>query len=451
MPDSLTIAPLAKALSLRETVTQILRAAIISGEMAPGEVYSAPALGTRFGVSATPVREAMVDLSREGLVETVPNKGFRVTAVSESDLDDIAALRMLIEPPTVREVTPRIPAEAIPALRELARAIVDNAAAGDLVTYTEADRRFHLAILEYSHNQRLLTLVSDLRSHTRLYGLSGMVDRGTLAASAAEHLELVDLIAGPRCPGRGQPHEAAHRPGPRRVGQAPGMSLPSCDVAVIGAGAVGAACAYFAAVAGHRVTVIDRGAIAAGASSACEGNILVSDKEAGPELDLALYSHQVWRTDLAEHGKLWEFEDKGGLMVTGSERGLAGLHALVESQRALGTTVEEVDAAGLRDLEPHLSPAVTAGAYYPQDAQVQPMLLVAHLLRLARGLGARVLTGTEVTGFLRDGDRVVGVRTSRRRPGGRRRHERGGHVGRRGGRAWRASAFRCCPAAGSCW
>jgi DNA-binding GntR family transcriptional regulator len=195
MPDSLTIGPLAKALSLRETVTQILRAAIITGEMAPGEVYSAPALGTRFGVSATPVREAMVDLSREGLVETVPNKGFRVTAVSESDLDDIAALRMLIEPPTVLEVTPLIPAEAIGELRELAQAIVDNAAAGDLVSYTEADRRFHLAILEYSRNPRLVSLVSDLRSHTRLYGLAGMADRGTLASSAAEHLELVDLIA----------------------------------------------------------------------------------------------------------------------------------------------------------------------------------------------------------------------------------------------------------------
>jgi DNA-binding GntR family transcriptional regulator len=195
MAASNTIGPLAKTASLRETVTQVLRAAIISGEMAPGEVYSAPALGARFGVSATPVREAMVDLSREGLVETVPNKGFRVTAVSDADLDDIAALRMLIEPPTVRQVTPRIPAAAIPALRELGRAIVDNAAAGDLVAYTEADRRFHLAILEYSSNPRLVSLVSDLRSHTRLYGLSGMVDRGTLAGSAAEHLELVDLIA----------------------------------------------------------------------------------------------------------------------------------------------------------------------------------------------------------------------------------------------------------------
>jgi glycine/D-amino acid oxidase-like deaminating enzyme len=190
------------------------------------------------------------------------------------------------------------------------------------------------------------------------------------------------------------------------------MSLPSCDVAVIGAGAVGAACAYFAAVAGLRVTVIDRGAIASGASSAGEGNLLVSDKEAGPELDLALYSQQVWRSDLADEGKLWEFEAKGGLMVTSSERGQAGLRALAAGQRAAGTVVEEVDAAGLRELEPHLSPFVTAGTYYPQDAQVQPMLLVAHLLRLARERGARVLTGTEVTGFLRHGDRVAGVRTA---------------------------------------
>lgn len=195
MPAAMTIGPLAKTASLRETVTQILRAAIISGEMAPGEVYSAPVLGARFGVSATPVREAMVDLSREGLVQTLPNKGFRVTAIDDAELDNIAALRMLIEPPTVREVTPRIPAEAIPGLRDMAQAIVDHATAGDLIAYTEADRRFHQAILEYSANQRLVSLVSDLRSQTRLYGLSQMVDRGTLAGSAAEHLELVDLIA----------------------------------------------------------------------------------------------------------------------------------------------------------------------------------------------------------------------------------------------------------------
>jgi glycine/D-amino acid oxidase-like deaminating enzyme len=188
--------------------------------------------------------------------------------------------------------------------------------------------------------------------------------------------------------------------------------LPSCDVAVVGAGAVGAACAYFAAAGGHSVTVIDRGAIASGASSAGEGNILVSDKESGPELDLALYSQHVWRTDLAELNELWEFNDKGGLMVTAAGGNPDGLRDLAALQREAGAVVEDVDAAALRDLEPHLNPDVTAGAYYPQDAQVQPMLLVAHLLRLARGRGASVLTGTEVTGILADRDRVAGVRTS---------------------------------------
>jgi glycine/D-amino acid oxidase-like deaminating enzyme len=191
------------------------------------------------------------------------------------------------------------------------------------------------------------------------------------------------------------------------------VSLPPCDVAVVGAGAVGAACAYFAASAGHRVTVIDRGAIASGTSSACEGNILVSDKEAGPELDLALYSLQVWLTDLAEYGERWEFEAKGGLVVAATERGSAAASELIARHRACGINVEDVDATGLRGLEPHLNPAITAGAYYPQDAQVQPMLLVAHLLRLARERGARVLTGAEVTGFRHERDRVVGVRTSR--------------------------------------
>jgi glycine/D-amino acid oxidase-like deaminating enzyme len=183
-------------------------------------------------------------------------------------------------------------------------------------------------------------------------------------------------------------------------------------VAVVGAGAVGAACAYFAACAGHRVTVLDRGAIASGTSSACEGNILCSDKQAGPELDLALYSHRVWLADLAGHGELWEFCDKGGLVVAASEGGRTAQRELIARHRALGVSVEEVDAAGLRDLEPHLSPEATAGAYYPQDAQVQPMLLVAHLLRLASERGARVVTGCPVTGFLRAGDRVVGVRTA---------------------------------------
>ncbi|WP_219419858.1 GntR family transcriptional regulator [Pseudonocardia nigra] len=181
--------------SLRERVARALRAAIISGEMVPGEVYSAPSLGARFGVSATPVREAMIDLVRENLVTIVPNKGFRVTQIEDSDLDEITQLRLLIEPPIVRDVTLDIPESDLPGLRELAQAIVDGALAGDLVEYTEADRKFHLALLAYAKNGRITDLVSDLRAHTRLFGLAAMRERGELEAAAREHLAIVDTIA----------------------------------------------------------------------------------------------------------------------------------------------------------------------------------------------------------------------------------------------------------------
>jgi D-hydroxyproline dehydrogenase subunit beta len=186
----------------------------------------------------------------------------------------------------------------------------------------------------------------------------------------------------------------------------------SADVVVVGAGAVGAACAYFLARAGLSVQVVERGSIAGGTSSACEGNLLVSDKEAGPELDLALYSRSIWRDDLAEHGPKWEFEAKGGLVVVATEQGASTLSALVTRQRHARIEVTDVAGADLRHYEPHLSRALAAGALYPQDAQVQPMLLVAHLLRMARELGATVQTQTAVIGVLRDGDRVTGVLTS---------------------------------------
>jgi len=75
----------------------------MSGEMRPGSIYSAPALGALLGVSPTPVREAMLDLTKEGLVEVVRNKGFRVVNLSESDLADLAELRYLLEVPTIRQ------------------------------------------------------------------------------------------------------------------------------------------------------------------------------------------------------------------------------------------------------------------------------------------------------------------------------------------------------------
>jgi len=154
------------------------------------------------------------------------------------------------------------------------------------------------------------------------------------------------------------------------------------DVVVVGAGIVGAACAYQLARAGARVTVFEAGAVAGGTSSAGEGNLLVSDKPPGPELALALWSRRLW-DELGERldRDAIELEDKGGLMVAASPEGYERVAALAAGQRAAGVEVTELAGDRLAEYEPRLATGLAGGAYYPQDAQVQPMLAAAHLLR----------------------------------------------------------------------
>ncbi|GAA1789144.1 FAD-dependent oxidoreductase [Luedemannella flava] len=182
------------------------------------------------------------------------------------------------------------------------------------------------------------------------------------------------------------------------------------DAVVVGAGIVGAACAFYLSRAGLRVTVLERGAVAGGTSGSGEGNLLVSDKEPGPELALAVRSNALWRALGADvGGPRFELEDKGGVMVASSAAAMSGLASLALHQREYGVSARPLDAGELREVEPHLAPGFAGGALYPQDMQVQPMLATATLLAES---GATVHCGVEVTGLRRAEGRVVGVETA---------------------------------------
>jgi DNA-binding GntR family transcriptional regulator len=181
--------------SLRDEITGLLRAAVMAGELEPGVVYSAPSLAEQFGVSATPVREAMLDLSKEGLVEIVRNKGFRVTRLSARELDDVTELRALVEIPTVRRLAEEgIAAADLARLRPMATEIEEAARRRDFVAHVATDLEFHLALLELAGNPRIVELVRSLRMHSRLYGLRDDSHRDALFASWHEHAELLDRI-----------------------------------------------------------------------------------------------------------------------------------------------------------------------------------------------------------------------------------------------------------------
>ncbi|MET7650667.1 MULTISPECIES: GntR family transcriptional regulator [unclassified Streptomyces] len=188
--------PVVQRASVRGQILDALRTALVGGELLPGEVYSAPVLGERFGVSATPVREAMQQLALEGAVEVVPNRGFRVIVRGTRELAELAEVRALIEVPVMLRLARTVPAERWAELRPLGEASVRAAASGCPATYAEADRVFHRAVLALSGNEQLVGFADDLHRRSQWPLAGGTVRRGRadLVADAAEHMELLEAL-----------------------------------------------------------------------------------------------------------------------------------------------------------------------------------------------------------------------------------------------------------------
>ncbi|MFF2645475.1 NAD(P)/FAD-dependent oxidoreductase [Streptomyces niveus] len=186
-------------------------------------------------------------------------------------------------------------------------------------------------------------------------------------------------------------------------------------VVVIGAGIIGAACARELAVAGFDVLVLDRAGAAAATTSHGEGNILVSDKSPGPELELAQLSRQLWPEVLAavgENSAGVEWDPKGGIVVATTAEGAEGLRRFADTQRAAGVRAETMDSDALTAAEPFLTERRTAAVHYPDDAQVQPAGAATALLADALRAGARLRTGHEVRGAVVRGGRLTALRTA---------------------------------------
>nr|WP_255953768.1 GntR family transcriptional regulator [Streptomyces sp. ODS25] len=186
-----------RRVSVRGQVLDALRTALLEGELVPGKVYSAPVLGERFGVSATPVREAMQQLACEGAVEVVPNRGFRVVCRDARELAELAEVRALIEVPVMLRLAHAVPAQRWAEFGALAEAATGPAGCADRAGYVLADRAFHRALLGLAGNQQLVQTADDLHRRAqwpRVAG-SGSCRRASLLAHAAEHAQLLDALA----------------------------------------------------------------------------------------------------------------------------------------------------------------------------------------------------------------------------------------------------------------
>ena len=173
-------------LPLRDVVFNTLRKAILRGELKPGERLMEIQLANKLGVSRTPIREAIRKLELEGLVLMIPRKGAEVAQITEKNMQDVLEVRKALEELSVQLACERITPEQVEEMKMAAEDFRKVLKSGDVTKIAEADVKFHDIIFAATNNQRLITLLNNLRE--QMYRFYPQL--------LEEHDKLIALISG---------------------------------------------------------------------------------------------------------------------------------------------------------------------------------------------------------------------------------------------------------------
>ena len=179
---------------LYEDVAERLREQIFAHELAPGSWLDEQSLALAFGLSRTPMREAIKVLASEGLVTTKMNKGAYVTEVERRDLEQIFTVLSLLEGEAAKETALRATEAELTQLDDLHHRLEKAAADRDLEQFFEINVRFHEMIQEIAANPWMNGVINDLRKVLKLQRRDSLSRSGRLLSSLVEHREILQAI-----------------------------------------------------------------------------------------------------------------------------------------------------------------------------------------------------------------------------------------------------------------
>ena len=182
-------------LPLRDVVFNTLRQAIITGEFAPGERLMEISLANSLGVSRTPVREAIRKLELEGLVIMIPRKGAQVAKITEKNLRDVIEIRTVLEEFATVLACERITQDGVIKLRQAHEDFIHAVEKGDILDIANKDEAFHDTIFQATNNDRLISIINNLREQFYRYRMEYVKDIRQRSNLVEEHRELLDAIS----------------------------------------------------------------------------------------------------------------------------------------------------------------------------------------------------------------------------------------------------------------
>jgi len=188
--DSLSLS----APALYEQVAERLRSRIYAHELAPGAWVDEQAIASEYGISRTPLREALKVLASEGLVTLKPRRGCYVTELSEQDLDEIFPVMALLEGRCAHEATRKATDDDLKLLADIHADLERHAAANDADHFFEANQQFHDALQELAGNRWLGQLIEETRKFIKLTRRDSLNLAGRLRQSLAEHRKILAAV-----------------------------------------------------------------------------------------------------------------------------------------------------------------------------------------------------------------------------------------------------------------
>ena len=183
-------------LPLRDVVFNTLRKAILRGELKPGERLMEIQLANKLGVSRTPIREAIRKLELEGLVLMIPRKGAEVSQITEKNMQAVLEVRKALEELSVQLACERITPEQVEEMKMAAEDFRKVLKSGDVTKIAEADVKFHDIIFAATNNQRLITLLNNLREQMYRFRVEYLKQKECYPQLLEEHDKLIALISG---------------------------------------------------------------------------------------------------------------------------------------------------------------------------------------------------------------------------------------------------------------
>jgi DNA-binding GntR family transcriptional regulator len=181
--------------TVRQVVTDRLRAMILRGDLQAGSALDENALANLLGVSRTPLREAIQRLDDEGLVETIPRRGAYVKALTVKDAIEVAELREVLEAFAFRKAAPVLDDEDIARVRELHEAYRRACLREDAESAIQADVAFHDYVIQRSGNDRLREFTRRLSLLMLALRLESRISATAFGPSRDDHLPLVEALA----------------------------------------------------------------------------------------------------------------------------------------------------------------------------------------------------------------------------------------------------------------